>query len=152
MPQIINMSGNPTLLDLSIRWHTATLESLTAGMASVGVSLQQRLLLQASRCNIASMRRGGFNDSAWNLLREKSVVTQTGLERGAALHIRVFIVSNVRLHREGLAALLRECPSIEVSGAHSVQETQSAPPAAAFSSAPHFVTVAPPPSHKGLQD
>lgn len=51
--------------------------------------------------------------------------------RGAALHIRVFIVSNVRLHREGLAALLRECPSIEVLGATSVQETQNAPPAPA---------------------
>src|ERR1700704_1702139 len=48
--------------------------------------------------------------------------------QGAALHIRVFIVSNVRLHREGLAALLRECPSIEVLGAISVQETQNAPP------------------------
>jgi two-component system nitrate/nitrite response regulator NarL len=54
-----------------------------------------------------------------------------GLEPGAAVHIRVFIVSNVRLHREGLVALLRECPSIEVLGAISVQETQSAPPAAA---------------------
>jgi two-component system, NarL family, nitrate/nitrite response regulator NarL len=47
------------------------------------------------------------------------------------LHIRVFIVSNVRLHRDGLAALLRECPSIEVLGAIGVQETQNAPPAAA---------------------
>jgi two-component system, NarL family, nitrate/nitrite response regulator NarL len=47
---------------------------------------------------------------------------------GAALHIRVFIVSNVRLHREGLAALLRECPSIEVLGTKSVQETQNALP------------------------
>jgi two-component system, NarL family, nitrate/nitrite response regulator NarL len=46
--------------------------------------------------------------------------------QGAALHIRVFIVSNVRLHREGLAALLRECPSIEVLGTNSVQETQNA--------------------------
>src|SRR5882757_7837211 len=46
----------------------------------------------------------------------------------AVPHIRVFIVSNVRLHREGLAALLRECPSIEVLGASSVQETQDAPP------------------------
>jgi two-component system nitrate/nitrite response regulator NarL len=44
---------------------------------------------------------------------------------GATLQIRVFIVSNVRLHREGLAALLRECPSIEVLGADSVQEAQS---------------------------
>jgi two-component system nitrate/nitrite response regulator NarL len=50
--------------------------------------------------------------------------------QGAALHIRVFIVSNVRLHREGLAALLRECPSIEVLGTNSVQETQNAPPMA----------------------
>jgi len=44
---------------------------------------------------------------------------------GATLQIRVFIVSNVRLHREGLAALLRECPSIEVLGAYSVQEAQN---------------------------
>jgi DNA-binding NarL/FixJ family response regulator len=43
----------------------------------------------------------------------------------AALQIRVFIVSNVRLHREGLVALLRGCPSIEVLGAVSVQETQN---------------------------
>src|SRR5882757_5877563 len=42
------------------------------------------------------------------------------------LQIRVFIVSNVRLHREGLVALLRGCPSIEVLGADSVQETQNA--------------------------
>jgi two-component system nitrate/nitrite response regulator NarL len=54
-----------------------------------------------------------------------------GRERGTALHIRVCIVSNVRLHREGLAALLRECPSIEVLGAMSVQETQDAPPTVA---------------------
>ncbi len=47
------------------------------------------------------------------------------------MHIRVLIVSNVRLHREGLAALLRECPSIEVMGAIGVQETQNAPPAEA---------------------
>jgi len=47
------------------------------------------------------------------------------------LHIRVSIVSNVRLHREGVAALLRGCPSIEVLGAISVQETQNAPPAVA---------------------
>jgi two-component system nitrate/nitrite response regulator NarL len=46
--------------------------------------------------------------------------------QSAALHIRVFIVSNVRLHREGLAALLRECPSIEVLGTNNVQETQNA--------------------------
>jgi two-component system nitrate/nitrite response regulator NarL len=44
---------------------------------------------------------------------------------GVALRIRVFIVSNVRLHREGLVALLRGCPSIEVMGADSVQETQN---------------------------
>src|SRR3979490_555487 len=44
---------------------------------------------------------------------------------GAALQIRVFIVSNVRLHRDGLVALLRGCPSIEVLGADSVQETQN---------------------------
>jgi DNA-binding NarL/FixJ family response regulator len=44
---------------------------------------------------------------------------------GAALQISVFIVSNVRLHRDGLVALLRECPSIKVLGADSVQETQN---------------------------
>src|ERR1700730_117017 len=42
------------------------------------------------------------------------------------MRIRVFIVSNVRLLREGLATLLSECPSIEVLGANSVQETQNA--------------------------
>ena len=36
--------------------------------------------------------------------------------QGVAVRIRVFIVSNVRLLREGLAILLRECPSIEVLG------------------------------------
>jgi two-component system, NarL family, nitrate/nitrite response regulator NarL len=40
------------------------------------------------------------------------------------LQIKVFIVSNVRLHREGLAALLRGCPSIHVLGADNVQATQ----------------------------
>jgi len=44
------------------------------------------------------------------------------------LRIRVFIVSNVRLLREGLATLLRECPSIEVLGANSVQEAHDALP------------------------
>lgn len=58
------------------------------------------------------------------------------------MHIRVFIVSNVRLHREGLAALLRACPSIEVLGAISVQETQNAPPAVATDVA--LVDVLPP--------
>jgi two-component system, NarL family, nitrate/nitrite response regulator NarL len=38
--------------------------------------------------------------------------------------IRVFIVSRVRLHREGLAALLRGCPSINVLGADNPQHTQ----------------------------
>jgi len=46
--------------------------------------------------------------------------------RGASLQIRVFILSAVRLHREGLAALLRGCPTIEVLGAHNIQETQNA--------------------------
>jgi DNA-binding NarL/FixJ family response regulator len=49
---------------------------------------------------------------------------------GGALQIRVFIVSSVRLYREGLAALLRGCPSIEVLGAGDVQEMQNAPHAA----------------------
>jgi DNA-binding NarL/FixJ family response regulator len=39
--------------------------------------------------------------------------------------IRVFIVSNVRVHREGLAVLLRDCPSIEVVGVDR-QDTQNA--------------------------
>jgi DNA-binding NarL/FixJ family response regulator len=39
--------------------------------------------------------------------------------------IRVFIVSNVRVHREGLAALLRDCPSIEVVGTDR-QDSQNA--------------------------
>jgi DNA-binding NarL/FixJ family response regulator len=34
-------------------------------------------------------------------------------------------VSNVRLHRDGLMALLHGCPSINVLGADSVQETQN---------------------------
>ena len=42
------------------------------------------------------------------------------------MQISVFIVSNVRLYREGLAALLRGCPSIEVLGADDVQQTQNA--------------------------
>src|SRR5882757_6933546 len=48
----------------------------------------------------------------------------------AVPHIRVFIISDVRLHREGLAALLRECPSIEVLGTDSVQEMHNALPTA----------------------
>jgi DNA-binding NarL/FixJ family response regulator len=43
-----------------------------------------------------------------------------------ASKITVFIVSNVRVHREGLAALLRDCPSIEVVGTDR-QDTQNAP-------------------------
>lgn len=38
--------------------------------------------------------------------------------------IKVVIVGRVRVHREGLAALLRECPSIEVLGAGGAQSTQ----------------------------
>jgi DNA-binding NarL/FixJ family response regulator len=45
---------------------------------------------------------------------------------GTALQIKVFIASDVRLHREGLAALLRECPSIRVMGADNVLGTQNA--------------------------
>jgi two-component system, NarL family, nitrate/nitrite response regulator NarL len=45
---------------------------------------------------------------------------------GTALQIKVFIASDVRLHREGLAALLRECPSIKVMGADNVLGTQNA--------------------------
>jgi two-component system nitrate/nitrite response regulator NarL len=45
---------------------------------------------------------------------------------GTALQIKVFIASDVRLHREGLAALLRDCPSIKVMGADNVLGTQNA--------------------------
>jgi DNA-binding NarL/FixJ family response regulator len=45
---------------------------------------------------------------------------------GTTLQIRVFIASNVRLHREGLAALLRGCPSIEVLGSDNVQDAERA--------------------------
>ena len=41
------------------------------------------------------------------------------------MQIRVFIVSKVRLHREGLAALLRGCPSIHVLGSDNVHDTQN---------------------------
>ena len=41
------------------------------------------------------------------------------------MQINVFIVSNVRLHRDGLVELLRGCPSIKVLGADSMQETQN---------------------------
>lgn len=44
--------------------------------------------------------------------------------QGAAAQISVFIVSNVRLHRDGLVALLQNFPSIKVLGAESVQATQ----------------------------
>jgi DNA-binding NarL/FixJ family response regulator len=50
---------------------------------------------------------------------------------GAAVQISVFIVSNVRLHRDGLVALLRGCPSIKVLGADSVQQTQNVLPSTA---------------------
>jgi two-component system nitrate/nitrite response regulator NarL len=43
-----------------------------------------------------------------------------------ALPISVFIVSDVRVHREGLAALLRDCPSIKVMGAHNLRDSQHA--------------------------
>lgn len=42
------------------------------------------------------------------------------------MQIKVLIVSDVRLHREGLALLLRGCPSIEVLGATAVGDTRSA--------------------------
>jgi two-component system, NarL family, nitrate/nitrite response regulator NarL len=45
---------------------------------------------------------------------------------GAAVQIKVLIVSDVRLHREGLALLLRGCPSIQVLGATTVEETRGA--------------------------
>jgi two-component system nitrate/nitrite response regulator NarL len=42
------------------------------------------------------------------------------------LQTSIFVVSNVRLHRDGLVALLRACPSIEVVGTDSVQDAQNA--------------------------
>lgn len=47
------------------------------------------------------------------------------------MQINVLIVSNVRLHRDGFMALLRECPSINVLGANSLRETQNTLPATA---------------------
>jgi len=63
------------------------------------------------------------------------------------MQIRVFIVSSVRLYREGLAALLRGCPSIEVLGACDVRETQSV-----LNAAPTDVALidAPSPSHSDI--
>ena len=48
------------------------------------------------------------------------------LSHGTGFQIKVFIASDVRLHREGLAALLRDCPSIKVMGADNVLETLNA--------------------------
>ncbi len=48
------------------------------------------------------------------------------LSHGTGFQIKVFIASDVRLHREGLAALLRDCPSIKVMGANNVLETLNA--------------------------
>jgi DNA-binding NarL/FixJ family response regulator len=45
---------------------------------------------------------------------------------GTAFQIKVFIASDVRLHREGLAALLRDCPTINVMGADNVLGIQNA--------------------------
>ena len=42
------------------------------------------------------------------------------------MQISIFVVSNVRLHRDGLVALLRACPSIEVVGTDSVQDALNA--------------------------
>jgi two-component system nitrate/nitrite response regulator NarL len=97
------------------------MRALIARMASLGLAAATQSLT-TDRAMI---------HSAWNLYRESWVVIQTDSNQEKSLHIRVSIVSNVRLHRDGLAALLRECPSIEVLGATSVQETQYAPPAAA---------------------
>jgi DNA-binding NarL/FixJ family response regulator len=47
------------------------------------------------------------------------------------LQISIFVVSNVRLHRDGLVALLRGCPSIEVLGADNVQDVRNTLPMAA---------------------
>ena len=43
-----------------------------------------------------------------------------------SFQIKVFIASDVRLHREGLAALLRDCPSIQVMGTDNVVGTRNA--------------------------
>jgi two-component system, NarL family, nitrate/nitrite response regulator NarL len=51
---------------------------------------------------------------------------RSGIKGDVVQAISVFIVSNVRLHREGLVALLRGCPTIDVVGADDVQRTQTA--------------------------
>ena len=48
------------------------------------------------------------------------------LSHGTGFQIKVFIASDVRLHREGLAALLRDCPTVKVMGADNVMETLNA--------------------------
>lgn len=43
--------------------------------------------------------------------------------QGAELQVGVFIVSDVRLHRDGLASLLRGCPSVRVLGGDSLRDS-----------------------------
>src|SRR5580704_17562183 len=73
----------------------------------------------------ALQRRAREEDSP-KLSRAHRVTTRTTPRmKGEVLRtISVFIVSHVRLHREGLAALLRGCPSIAVLGADNPQDTQ----------------------------
>jgi DNA-binding NarL/FixJ family response regulator len=83
--------------------------------ASVGVSQRVSPSSQISR------QRGGGNIRAHARSTPGMDTTQK-----SALQISVFIVSDVRVHREGLAALLRDCPSIKVMGAHNLRDSQHA--------------------------
>ncbi|MDB6099294.1 MAG: hypothetical protein JWN58_1997 [Gammaproteobacteria bacterium] len=83
--------------------------------ASVGVSQRVSPSSQISR------QRGGGNIRAHARSTPGMDTTQK-----SALQISVFIVSDVRVHREGLAALLRDCPSIKVMGAHNLRDSQQA--------------------------
>src|SRR5260221_13806901 len=65
------------------------------------------------------MSDGNFCAYARSTLRMDS-------SHGTGFQIKVFIASDVRLHREGLAALLRDCPTIKVIGVDNVLETLNA--------------------------
>jgi two-component system nitrate/nitrite response regulator NarL len=100
------------------RWETATIAAIDRA--------------SPPRPGIARATAGRYRDRhkcvlAFRKLSRRCLVHYPNVSnKGEALQIRVFIVSNVRLYREGLAALLRGCPSIEVLGADNVQQTQNA--------------------------
>lgn len=49
-----------------------------------------------------------------------AVSDQTADQRAPPSQIRVFVISDVRLHRDGLTSLLRGCPAIQVLGGDSL--------------------------------